>query len=185
MKRKVTPQARKPIIAVCGAALGDFLPEILGKAYTVGKTIAQSGAIILTGATTGYPYASAQGATEAGGLSIGVSPAKSYHDHVENYKKPVNVFDPIIFTGLGFFGRNPILVLSSQAVVFIDGGTGSLNELTVAYESAIPIGILKGSGGLEKMIPAILKYNYKKPKLPIISETDPQKLVQRLLQTIK
>lgn len=183
MKKATRGLSHRKVLAVCGAALGDFKPRILAKAYSIGHAIARSRAILITGATTGYPYEAARGACESGGMSIGISPAKSYEDHIGAYKKPIDVFEPIIFTGTGFFGRNPVIIFSAQAVIFIDGGTGSLNEFTVAYESHIPMGILKGSGGLENMIPAILAHNYKNGPA-IIVESDPLVLVTRLLQSI-
>lgn len=39
------------------------------------------------------------------------------------------------------------LVLSCDAIIAISGGSGTLNELVVAYQADIPIVVLKNSGG--------------------------------------
>lgn len=171
-------------IAVCGSATGMFVPELLTKSFQIGQAIAKKDAILITGATSGYPYEAAKGATAAGGLSIGISPANDYNEHIEVIKKPVDAYDPIIFTGYGFRGRNVIIVQSADAVVFVAGGTGTLNEFCIAYDTRKPIGLLSGSGGLELMVETIVKNNYKPPP-PIIREANPHTLVEKLVSLVQ
>src|SRR3989338_4784298 len=91
-------------IGVMGGAF-EYTPEAISAAYNVGKTIAQNNCTLITGATTGIPYAAALGTRSAGGLSIGISPGKDAKEHVERFGKPLEGLDAIIYTGMGFNGR--------------------------------------------------------------------------------
>ena len=58
-------------ICVSGAAEGECLtPATLEKPEKVGQAIADTGAILVTGATTGIPHAAAKGAKDAGGIGM-------------------------------------------------------------------------------------------------------------------
>ena len=75
-------------------------------AKELGREIASQGAVLVTGATTGFPFWAAMGAKEAGGISIGISPAANEREHVETYKLPLDYMDLIIYTGFGYPGRD-------------------------------------------------------------------------------
>ena len=63
-------------ICVSGAAVGECVnDETIEKAEELGKAIARSGSILVTGATTGIPFYAARGAKKLDGVSIGFSPA--------------------------------------------------------------------------------------------------------------
>ena len=105
-------------ICVSGAAeTGHCGIDALEKAKELGKEIARQGAVLLTGATTGFPLWVAMGAKEAGGFSIGFSPAASEREHVEVYKLPLDYLDLIVYTGFGYPGRDLLLTRSSDAVI--------------------------------------------------------------------
>lgn len=44
-------------------------------------------------------------------------------------------------------GREFVLVSSCDAIVVIGGGSGTLNEMTIAYQKKIPIFVMKWTGG--------------------------------------
>jgi uncharacterized protein (TIGR00725 family) len=44
-------------------------------------------------------------------------------------------------------GRELALVLSCDAIITIGGGSGTLNEITIAYQAGIPIVALVNTGG--------------------------------------
>ena len=74
-------------ICVSGAAeTGHCGVDALDKAKELGREIANQGAVLVTGATTGFPFWVAMGAKEAGGVSVGFSPASSEREHVEVFK---------------------------------------------------------------------------------------------------
>lgn len=172
-------------ICVSGAAAGDCLNDrTLALAKQVGEEIAKNNCVLLTGATTGIPYAAALGAKEHKGMSIGFSPASSISDHINRYRLPTKAMDVIVYTGFGYSGRNLLLTRAADAVVIVCGRIGTLNEFTVAFEDKKPIGVLLDSGGISGEIKTIVDIARKEDGL-VIYEQDPRKLVDQLLRAIK
>jgi len=177
----------KPSYKICvsGAAAIDICnPTAKELAVQVGREIAKQGCILVTGATTGIPYYSAIGAKEEGGYSIGLSPASTEKAHIKSYKLPVDKFDLIVYTGFEYAGRNLLMTRSADAVIIICGRTGTMNEFTIAFEDEKPIGVLEGTGGTADMIRLLLAKGYR-PKTPVIYDTDPVKLVSRIIALVK
>jgi len=171
-------------ICVSGAAKTGHCEEgALEKAKIVGKEIAKRDGVLLTGATTGAPYWSAIGAKEEGGMSIGFSPADNEKEHVEDYEMPTDKFDLIMYTGFGFSARNLLLMRAADAIIFICGRTGTLNEFTICYEDGRIGAVLEGTGGTSDMIRDIIESSNKEGP-EVIFDTDPEKLVDRLIQLI-
>lgn len=150
----------------------------------VGRQIIEQGGILATGATSGIPYWAAIGAKEENGIVIGLSPAVSGKTHVKKYRLPVDFHDLIIYTGFGYSGRNLLLTRSSDAVIVICGRIGTLNEFTIAFEDHKPIGVLVGSGGTADQVKRIVENSHRGPG-KIIYESNPQKLVEQLIELIK
>ncbi|HEY4521617.1 MAG TPA: hypothetical protein VJH05_00550 [Candidatus Paceibacterota bacterium] len=172
-------------ICVSGAAeTGHCAPDALDKAKELGKEIAKQGAILVNGATTGFPLWAAMGAKEEGGFCIGLSPAGSEKEHIESYNLPVDYMDVIVYTGFGYSGRNLLLTRSADAVIIGCGRWGTINEFTIALEDNKPIGILEGSGGSTDVIPQIIE-KAKRGEGKIIYEKDPKKLIEKVLELIK
>lgn len=172
-------------ICVSGAAVGDCLnPETLAKAEKVGEAIAKSGAVFVSGATTGIPHSAAKGVKKAKGISIGFSPAFSRTDHINRYKLPVDYMDLIVYTGFGYAGRNLILTRSADAVIIICGRMGTLNEFTVAFEDRKPIGVLDETGGMADELEIITRIAHKH-QCRVLYQSDPEKLVKELIEDLK
>lgn len=172
-------------IAVSGASQIEVCQDrVIKLAEMVGKEIVRQGCVLLTGATTGVPYFAARGAKKQGGLSIGFSPAASKLAHQKVYKLPFEHLDLVVYTGFDYSGRNLLLTRSSDGVIVICGRIGTLNEFTIAFEDRTPIAVLEGSGGTADLIKSIISRPHRKgPK--IIYDTDPKRLVQRLIKTIE
>lgn len=168
-------------IAVCGSAGGKFSKDALERSKKIGFHLAKSEVLVLVPEPLGYPYAAGKAAKEAGAFSLGVSPLANRKEHLRFYKKPLDVWDAVIYTGLGFKTRNVVLMQSADAVIFIGGGTGTLNEFTIAYDQGKPIGILLGVEGTMELVDQIVEKNYK-PSPPIIKEENPEKLVKGILR---
>ena len=135
-------------ICVSGAAETEHcFPDALEKAKILGKEIIRHKAILITGATTGFPFWAAIGAKEENGFVIGVSPASSEKEHIRTYQLPVDYMDMIIYTGFGYSGRNLLLTKAADAVIIGCGRMGTMNEFTIAFEDKKPIGVLLGAGG--------------------------------------
>ena len=151
----------------------------------VGKAIAEAGHVTTTGATVGLPYFGARGAVEAGGSSIGFSPAASLREHVRKYHLPVGVFDYINFTGMHYVGRDIHLVQSSDAVITIGGRMGSLHEFTTAIESRMPCGVLLETGGTADIIPYLLEKLEEPKGSRVVFDTDPERLVHKIIEMME
>jgi len=172
-------------ICVSGAAETEHCSQgALELARQMGREIVRHNGVVLTGATVGIPYFVARGAKEAGGISIGLSPAATERAHVRTYHLPTDFFDLIIYTGFDYSGRNLLLTRSADAVVLICGRMGTLNEFTIAFEDNKPIGILEGTGGTADMIREIVKKSHRGPG-KIVYDSDPKRLLEKLLKLIK
>ncbi len=172
-------------IAVSGAETTDHcLSGATEKAREIGRQIVAHDGAVLTGACWGMPYEAVQGAKEKGGLSIGVSPAISKKDHYNQFKMPTDVFDLIFYTGYGFSARNVWLMRMADAVIFICGRMGTLNEFTVCFEDDRLVGVLEGTGGTADMIKEIVKRANKGPG-HIIYDSDPKALVERVCDKVE
>jgi uncharacterized protein (TIGR00725 family) len=171
-------------ICISGAAAGKTVEQSKGLAEELGRIIAKRGHIVTTGATVGLPFYAARAAADLGGMSIGFSPASSLREHVFKYRLPIGVYDFINFTGMHYVGRDVYLVQSSDAIITVGGRFGSLHEFTTALESYMPCGVLLGSGGAADLIPKLmddLEFNSKKL---VITDTDPEKLVDAIIKRL-
>jgi len=171
-------------ICVSGAAAGATVDESHAKAEALGKAVAKEGHILTTGATVGLPYYAAYGAKQAGGVSIGFSPATSLREHIRKYRLPHDVFDFLNFTGLSYVGRDLYLVQSSDAVITVGGRFGSLHEFTSALEAHKPCGVLLGSGGTADLIPELMKTLEPPDGDLVIYDEDPTRLVHKVVAVL-
>lgn len=83
-------------IGVMGGATGVISREILDRAHALGREIARSGCILITGGCPGLPLASACGAKQEGGMVVGISPGLSLDEHVYKYGSPTESHDLLI-----------------------------------------------------------------------------------------
>ena len=172
-------------ICVSGAAeTGHCGLGALEIAKELGREIARQGGVLVTGATTGFPLWSAMGAKEAGGLSVGFSPASSEKEHVEVYKLPLDYLDLVVYTGFGYPGRDLLLTRSADAVICGCGRIGTIHEFTVAFEDDKVIGILEGPWEMGKELEDILAKSHR-PNAKIVTGSDVKKLVSDVIQMIR
>lgn len=171
-------------ICVSGAADGPTVRKSANLAADLGKAIAKAGHIITSGATVGLPYYAAKAASQAGGVSIGFSPASSLREHLRKYRLPYDCYDFINFTGMNYVGRDLYLVQSSDAVITVGGRFGSLHEFTSALESNKPCGVLIGSGGTADVIPILMKTLSPPKDEIVVYSDDPTELVEKLLKVL-
>lgn len=125
---------RRIVIGVMGA--GECADERdIHHAYDLGGMIAEAGWIVLTGGRNlGVMDAVSRGASEGGGMTIGILPttdAASVSEGVEI----------AIFTDMGQ-ARNNINVLSSAVVVACGMGAGTAAEVALAIKAEKPIILL-------------------------------------------
>ena len=116
---------RPLIVGVMGG--GRISNQERSDAYKLGSLIAKQGWILLNGGRdAGVMAASALGAHEAGGLTIGILPDSTSQSASAHIQIP-------IVTGMGN-ARNCINVLSSDVVVACPGGMGTLSEIALALK---------------------------------------------------
>lgn len=172
-------------ICVSGAAeTGHCGIDALEKAKELGREIARQGAILVTGATTGFPLWVAMGTKEAGGMSIGISPAASEREHTEVYKLPIDYMDLVIYTGFGYPGRDILLTRTADAVICGCGRIGTIHEFTVAFEDGKPIGVLEGSWETDEELREIIEKGHR-PNDKIVFNENEKKLVENIIELIK
>jgi uncharacterized protein (TIGR00725 family) len=119
----------KPRIGVMGPS--DCTPEVYALARQVGFLIGSRGALLICGGGSGAMEASARGAKEAGGITIGILPGACATEANPYIDIP-------IVTDLGN-GRNIINILTSQAVIAVHGSYGTLSEIALAMKCGTPV----------------------------------------------
>jgi uncharacterized protein (TIGR00725 family) len=169
-------------IGVMGSAGGDITEAELDLARRLGRRIAERDATIVTGACPGLPHAAVLGATAAGGVSLGVSPALSREEHVNLFESPLQPYTTIVFTGSGLMGRETHNIHSSDFVIFISGRSGTLGEFAIAYDEGKLIGIVTDSGGISNDLEHIASLTRKETGATILTGDDPEALVDRCLE---
>ncbi|TSC58099.1 MAG: hypothetical protein Greene041619_788 [Candidatus Peregrinibacteria bacterium Greene0416_19] len=181
------PHHHRLKIGVMGSASGPQTEDSLAreKARELGREIAKRNYIFINGACPGLPNDALLGARECHGFTIGVSPAFSEYQHVNEYLSP-HGHDMIIYTGLGFMERDIINIRSSDGVVIIGGGIGTLNEFTIAYDEGRPIGVLTNTGGISNSIEHIVvELCQREMPANLVMDDDPAKLLDKLEVVIK
>ena len=168
-------------IGVMGSAGGDITSDELELAKRMGRRIAEHNGVIVTGACPGLPHAAVLGAHEAGGLSLGVSPARSREEHVKVFESPLDPYSAIVFTGSGLMGRETHNIHSSDFVLFVGGRSGTLGEFAIAYDEGKLIGVLRDSGGMSNDLGTIAQLVHKDTGAVLIEDTNPERLVDTCL----
>jgi uncharacterized protein (TIGR00725 family) len=131
-------------IGVIGAGSCDEATAAM--AYEIGKGIAQAGYALVCGGLGGVMEAACRGASEAGGLTIGILPGDTMASANPYVGLP-------IATGLGI-ARNVIIVRSSRVLIAISGGPGTLSEIAFALQLGVPVVSLKSFILSEQVIQA-------------------------------
>ncbi|MDI6808649.1 MAG: TIGR00725 family protein [Candidatus Eisenbacteria bacterium] len=122
-------QTRKTAIGVIGTSSPSR--EEWEAAYEVGKQVALKGGIVITGGLGGVMEAASKGAKESGGTTVGILPG----GHASDANPYVDV---VIITELAE-ARNLIIVKSSDALVAVGGGYGTLSEIAFGLKLGIPV----------------------------------------------
>ena len=103
----------------------------LKQAETIGKLLAEKGAVVICGGLGGVMEAACRGAKSAKGTTVGILPTGGAAD--------ANPFvDIVIPTDLGV-ARNALVVNASQGVIAVGGSYGTLSEMAFALQRGIPV----------------------------------------------
>lgn len=121
-----------PYIAVVGP--GEASEAELENAESVGRGLAEKGAIVVCGGLGGVMAAACRGASSAGGLTVGILPGTDRGAANES----VTVAIP---TGMGEL-RNGLVVRAADALVAVGGAGGSygtLSEVALALKIGVRV----------------------------------------------
>jgi uncharacterized protein (TIGR00725 family) len=116
-------------IGIIGAGLCDDLTR--ERAEQVGRMVAERGAILYCGGLGGVMEAAAKGASEAGGVTVGILPGAKASDANSYISIPV-------VTAMSH-ARNVIIVRSCEAIISIGGSHGTLSEIALALKMWRPV----------------------------------------------
>jgi uncharacterized protein (TIGR00725 family) len=129
----------KPRIAVIGLD-GKLTLKVERMAERIGADIAEKSCILVCGGRGGVMEAACRGAKARGGLTVGILPSLDGKD-ANRY------LDVMVTTGLGY-ARNSVVVSSADAVIAVNGSTGTLSEIGMALNFGRPVVAVLGSGGV-------------------------------------
>jgi hypothetical protein len=114
-----------PYIAVCGP-VRDVPADVLAAAEEVGARLAEAGAVTVCGGLGGVMEAAARGARSRRGTVVGLLPGTD-RDEANGW---VSV---AVATGMGEL-RNGLIVRTSDAVVAVGRGYGTLSEIALGLK---------------------------------------------------
>jgi len=123
-----------PYVAVVGSGTAEG--HLYEKAREVGRLVAERGGTVVCGGLSGVMEASARGATEAGGVAIGILPD-------EDRRRQNAYLTYSVATGAGQ-ARNLAVVCSGDVVVAVGGEYGTLSEIGLAKKVGRPIVVIEG-----------------------------------------
>ena len=121
--------AQPVYIAVIGGS--DVSPETAALAREVGREVAKRGAVLLCGGLGGVMAAAAQGARDAGGVSLGILPQGD-----RGQANPYLTYS--IATNLGH-ARNVLIAHSADALIAVAGSYGTVSEAAIALKLGKPV----------------------------------------------
>jgi uncharacterized protein (TIGR00725 family) len=119
----------KRLIAVIGGSTCSS--EEAAWAESVGRLLAEQGAVLLCGGYGGVMEAAARGAKDGGGITLGIL-AGSNPAEANAY------IDVPLATGMGEM-RNALIVRVAGAIIAIGGGWGTLSEIALAQRIGTPV----------------------------------------------
>jgi uncharacterized protein (TIGR00725 family) len=167
---------RRPQISVVGYNEDSCTDEARSAAYEVGRAVAEEGGIVVCGGLGGVMEAACKGASEAGGLSVGIVPSD---DAGEGNKH----CDVVVATGLGK-ARNFLVAFTGDALVVVGGGAGTLSEVAAAYQARKPIVAVRGTGGVADAW-AGKRLDDRKAGRKVVAGKDPRDAVREAIRALR
>lgn len=125
----MTPGPAPYRVSVVGA--GDATADEYEAARVLGASLASGGAIVVCGGRGGVMEAVARGATESGGVAVGILPGTDASEANAWIGVPLP-------TGMGE-ARNALVARAGEAVVAVGGSWGTLSEIALARKMGRPV----------------------------------------------
>ncbi len=173
---------KKIQIGIMGSAEDlNYSKEAENFAKGLGKLIAESGNILVYGAEKEYSSLSTNAAiiaSDNGGITVGITGGKD--------KNIYGDFRPTILIPSGLEiggGREFILVLSCDVIIAIGGGSGTLTEMSIAYQANIPIITVDKFDGWAKDLSD--KFIDDRKRLKCIRARTPKEALDKAINIVK
>ena len=170
----ITLMPKRRQILVIGHNTNGCMSHHRKAAYETGATIAKSGSVLITGGMGGVMEAASRGASDAGGLSVGILPQDD-----ASFANPY--CDIVIPTGMGLT-RDFLNALSADGIIIIGGGSGTLSEVCAAYMHKKPMVAIRNMGGpVEQYVDGYLDH---RKNVMIIGADTPRDAVSKVLRIL-
>ena len=129
-------------IGVIGS--GSCYDDICDAAFRIGQLLAERNCVVINGGLGGVMEAVSRGAKSRNGVVIGIVPGKD--------REMANKYcDYVIATDMGH-ARNMIIVHSSDALIAVGGGYGTISEMAIALKEGKRVVAYKPSVFLNGLI---------------------------------
>ncbi|MEI6079178.1 MAG: TIGR00725 family protein [bacterium] len=168
---------RNKIIGIIGDSLEK--PELNKIAEELGRLIAKEGYSLVTGGRYGV-----MGAASKGARSIEPRPETSKVIGILpgiNEEGANPYLDYVIPTGIGW-ARNQVVVLSSDIVVAVGGGAGTLSEMSYAWTYNKPLIAFQGIKGWSNNLAGTILD--EKRQEPIIKVSSPEEAIAKIKEIL-
>lgn len=129
------------------------------KAYEIaeflGEKIAQKDAILITGGKGGIMESACKGAKKSNGITVGIVSG--------NERGTSNQFvDVDVVSGMLNCAEESLIISMSDALIILGGGSGTLQEIALAYRNDKPMVVVDGLDGWgKKLAETYLDYREK------------------------
>ena len=154
-----------------GASIG-----MMAEAEEIGRLLAESNMIVVTGGKSGIMEAGARGAKKAGGQTIGV--VKGIRRFTSN-----DFTDVEVISGMEADGFDELLLVNMcDALIVIGGGAGTLEEMAIAYRNRTPIIALTTQPGWAKELAG--KFLDSRNTIKIESAKNAKDAIKKTLQLL-
>jgi uncharacterized protein (TIGR00725 family) len=121
--------SNRTLVGVVGAGTADA--RLYRRARELGEGLARAGLVVVNGGLGGVMEAASRGASEGGGLTIGILPGERASDANAWIQLPV-------VTNLGH-ARNIVIAHTAQALVAVGGSHGTRSEVSIGLKLGKPV----------------------------------------------
>lgn len=134
-------------IGIIGSNKSQCSEELYEFSYNLGLLLGKKGTTIINGGMQGTMEAISKGVKDRNNIQskvVGILP-------FDSKEKANKYLDIIIPTGIGF-ARNSVIVLSSDILIALGGGAGTLSEISYAWQFGKKVYCYTGTEGWSKKL---------------------------------
>lgn len=162
----------KLTIGVIGDPPDAFAEETLTRLGELGQAIADRDCVLIAEAQPGAMNPVILGARAAGGMVVGISPARAAADDL----------DVLVCADAGPAACEAEIIRSSDIVVIATGCSGPTGHLAAFYNEVRPIGVLTRTRGIADAVEVLVRICANHLYAAVLCDDDPVRLVDRLIE---